>query len=132
MKAITHTPESSPVNTRAKSNGVIKGAEWLDFIQLGTITQGQRHLQVCYRRTDEAALFMFKLIDAEKARVAPRLSLQHPNLVSARYIINSNVGQHIGFDYFRFTLEELLNAYLRMQDIHLRAIATSVWPCLSI
>ena len=70
---------------------------------------------------------MFIRLQTQDASFTQRIiNLQHPNLIQARCMIDNAAGQHIGFNYVKFTLEEILNVHMTMEELHLRAIAQSV------
>lgn len=109
-----------------------KQSEWLDFLRLGNLVQGESEALICYERDRKSTMFMFKLVEkrnsagTEDAKFKQTLKLRHTNIVAARHVIESAVGTHVGFDYFRFTLEEVLGVHMLLEEAHLHTIATAV------
>ena len=126
-------PPTLPAPTREESKHLeqdkvpVKTSAWVDFIRLGKLVQGDCETLVCSQRDSKATLFMFKLVQGrERFDLKRVLDLRHPNILMARHIIESDVDTHIGFDYFRYTLEEALNVHLAPQEAHVHAIAAAV------
>lgn len=126
-------PPVPPLNSRENGKlsehdkAPMKTSAWVDFVCLGKLMQGEHETLICSQRDRKATLFMFKLVEEKDGSELKRtLTLRHPSLVMARHIIESDVGMHIGFDYFRFTLEELLNVHMTLGEPHLHTISTAV------
>ena len=101
-------------------------SDWLNFFQLGTIVQGRTKLLICKRRKEQSPLYMFKHLEDTQEAIGRRLlGMEHPSIVQARCIVQDISGQQIGYDYVKFTLQEVLSTHLPLQESHLRLIATS-------
>lgn len=82
---------------------------------------------VCSQRDGNATLFMFKKLNDRTGSFAKRLlDFRHPNLVQAQHFIDGAGGPYVGYEYTRYTLEEVLNVHMQMDEVHLRAIAQAV------
>ena len=108
------------------SNGP-ESSRWIDFLQLGKLSQGDREVMVCIDRRNKSMLFMFKDIGQELSAPCRRsLTFRHPNLLAAKHIITSDVGKHIGYDYVRCTLSEVLSIHIPLEETHIHCIAHAV------
>jgi len=106
-------------------------SDWLNFFQLGTIVQGRTKLLICKRRKEQSPLYMFKHLEDTQEAIGRRLlGMEHPSIVQARCIVQDISGQQIGYDYVKFTLQEVLSTHLPLQESHLRLIATSVFSAI--
>lgn len=104
-----------------------QSSQWIDFIQLGKLVQGDSELTVCPRRKEKARLVTFKEIGQNMSdKVRLYIGLQCGSIVTASDIIQSDIGYHIGSNYTRFTLEELLSTHMRMDEPHIQGIASMV------
>lgn len=106
--------------------------EWIDFIPLGTLTQGGREYLVCLQRNEGAALIMVKRRVSFRNDSLSRqvLSLRHQHILLPRYLFDDYVGQHVGFQYVRFTLGEMLNTHVPVEEVTLHAIAVPIFSAL--
>nr|OQO31363.1 hypothetical protein B0A51_03358 [Rachicladosporium sp. CCFEE 5018] len=105
-------------------------SQWLEYTQLGILVQGEQEYLICSSRASKK-LFMFKSMGqviSEESRVA--IALRHRNIHAAFCEIASNLTIHVGFEYARHTLQELLYVHLPLQESHLRTIAHSVFQAL--
>lgn len=81
---------------------------------------------ICKRRKEQSLLYMFKHLEDTQEAIGRRLlGMEHPSIVQARCIVQDISGQQIGYDYMKFTLQEVLSTHLPLQESHLRLIATS-------
>lgn len=69
---------------------------------------------------------MLRGIDGDVDQAARKAeTMNHPRIVAAAFAVSSDVQSFIGFQYVRFTLEEMLYVHVRMDETHIRAVATS-------
>ena len=77
---------------------------------------------------------MFKRLESKDDRVWKRvLAFNHPNLAQILCTIDTDDGFFLGYAYARYTLVEVWNVHMQMNEIHLRAIAQAVRnPCTQL
>jgi hypothetical protein len=72
-------------------------------------------------------MFMLKRIsyeaDDHRERIA---SLSHRHIAVMSFFIATETITYVAFPYVRFTLEELLYVHVAMEEVHVRAVASSV------
>ena len=99
--------------------------QWLDLLQLGTLVQGSDEWLLCLSRVHKK-LYMLRAIQGEVEKVIQKTrKMDHPRIVAAAFAVSSDVQSFIGFQYVRYTLEEMLYVHLLMDEVHIRAVATS-------
>jgi hypothetical protein len=109
------------------NSNTVEQSTWLDFIRLGKLVQGESEVLVCTRRENQSRLLMFKWVGEDMDKVVEQsLAFNNPNVVVARYVVSSDMGTHVAYDYVRFTLSEALSVHMAMEEVHVRAIAISV------
>lgn len=98
---------------------------WSTRTLLGELKQGNQHWLVYEKQGD---LVMTKKVDPERGRrVTEKLQLlSHSNIANVKQIFIYDSLMHLEFDYTRFTLEEMLNVHLHLDEPHIRVISTSV------
>lgn len=100
-----------------------KVSGWTNYHKLGTLFQGSSEYIVTQDR--RMRLAMFRLAESQSAAsLAQRL--RHNNILAANQLVNDANKVYIGFDYARFTLEEVLNTHLPFNEAQFRTIARSV------
>lgn len=109
--------------------------QWLDLLQLGTLVQGCDEWLLCSSRAHKK-LYMLRAIQGEVEKVIQRVrTMNHSRIVAAAFAVSSDVQSFIGFQYVRYTLEEMLYVHLVMDEMQIRAVATSasgsLWICKS-
>lgn len=72
-------------------------------------------------------LFMFQESTDNDENVNSRsYCLLNPNILRSHFVIPSETGCHVGYEYARFTLEEVLHVHIRMVEPQLHEIAKTV------
>ena len=121
---IPQAPGGRASNERKHKAREVVQAQWVDYIQYGTLIQGQSEFIVCASRADKASLYMFKKSKCERHQ--KQAALTHSNLLEVKLLISTNIGVHLGYEYIRYTLEELLNVHIPIEEAHIQTIAKSV------
>lgn len=103
----------------------VEESEWVSFIRLGTLIQGSSELIICHRRDAGTALYMFREIEHDTL-VKRALNLRHSSLATPKFSIDSAAGRYLGFEYLRFSLQELVKTAMRMEERHLQTVVRSV------
>lgn len=118
-------PSVSPVPQPKRSRASFTTWQWLDLLQLGTLVQGTNEWLLCSSRV-QREMYMLRGIDGDVDQAALKAEIMaHPRIVAAAFAVSSDVQSFIGFQYVRFTLEEMLYVHVRMDETQIRAVATS-------
>lgn len=98
---------------------------WISNRRLGELIQADARLIVA---TFLGKLVMFKKLSksaGEKARENQQ-RFSHPNIVTLKQAFLHEDAIYLGFEYYRFTAEEVLSVHLPLDEPMIRAIARSV------
>lgn len=105
---------------------LVRALSWVDFIRLGRLVQGASESLICMTR-DTLTLVIFAPVDESSENSSQLwLSFRHPSLLQARYTIASDVASHVGYDYVRYTLHEVLSVDVPLAELQIQAVASSV------
>lgn len=104
------------------------GLPWERFTRLGTIVQGPSELAIGMEKDNSQRMVMVKTLNRRDGlKEAEQLrKLSHPNIVQLLDVFFRGDEVCIGLEYCRFTLEEIVNVHIRLEEPHLRLIAHSV------
>ena len=85
-------------------------------------------MEVCTSRANFRDLLMFKEVEEELGSKELRIleELSHPNVIRVRQVFAWQDRVFMGLEYFRFTLQELLQVHLDMVEDQIQVIAKSV------
>lgn len=90
--------------------------------------QGTSEFIVCIKRTEPLEMKMVKRskrsVALREASVLQRLS--HPSILQLHEVFLQDDEAYFEFDYCRFTLAEVVNVHIRVEELHLHLIAHSV------
>lgn len=99
---------------------------WKTLALQGELIQGRSRWHLCIH---EGVMTLVKSVDIESGRQElekiKKLS-NHPHVATIGQVFESDQLMYFRFEYSRFTLEEILNVHLCLDESHLRIIASSV------
>jgi serine/threonine protein kinase len=99
---------------------------WKSLALQGELIQGRSKWHLCIH---EGVMVLVKRVDIESGRgeleKIKKLS-NHPHIATISQVFESEQSMFFRFEYSRFTLEEILNVHLCLDESHLRIIASSV------
>lgn len=108
-----------------------KVSPWTALTRLGTLFQGnaQMHLGVPNEAFRDLVIVK-ETPDADgRAEFDTLKQLSHPNVIKLKQAFLQDERILLGFEYCRYTLEEVLNVHLKFEEPHVRVIAKSVRAC---
>ncbi|CAI6337039.1 unnamed protein product [Periconia digitata] len=114
----------------AQNLETLKQDPWHDAQRIGELVQGKQAWTVGVRR---GAIIMIKSIkdtDTGKRLVSMLQPLSHPNIARVLDVAEFDDQTHFTFEYYRYTLEEVLCVHLPFEEIHIRTIVQSIFPAI--
>ncbi|WPH01225.1 Hypothetical protein R9X50_00406100 [Acrodontium crateriforme] len=126
---VPRPPAKARLASAVRSRRIARHVDWEDFTRLGALTQAQCSQLICQPKHGSPSLFMFKKLHTDTA-FKHIFDMQHPCIVMAHHLIRSPDVQYVGFEYYRFTLEEVISIHLSMQEAHLYPIAKAIFSAL--
>jgi hypothetical protein len=121
QKSVSALSIPSPLST-----SITRRSPWKALRVLGDLVQGKNVWTMCLA-SDK--LVMVKKTTPEAGRrefdCTSSVSI-HPNVATLRQCFEMEEFWYMQYDYSRFTLEEVLNVHLRLDESHIQIIASSV------
>lgn len=120
--AYASEPDAASLNTQI-------GRPWERFTRLGAIVQGPSELTICVEKGNLQRMMMVKTPRRREDGLKEAGQLRkfsHPNIVQILEVFSHGDEVYIGLEYCRFTLEEIVNVHIRLEEPQLRLIAHSV------
>jgi hypothetical protein len=105
---------------------------WSTLLLQGDLVQGGSRWHLCIH---DGIMTLLKSADVDSGkRELEKLKMlsNHPHVTTVKQVFESGGLMYFRFDYSRFTLEEILNVHLRLDESHLRIIASSVCAPMSL
>ncbi|UPX14881.1 stress-activated protein kinase signaling cascade [Ascochyta rabiei] len=99
---------------------------WKTLSVQGELIQGKSKWQLCIQ---EGLMAIVKSVEIEPGRrelEKIRKLSPHPHVATINQVFESDTSMFFKFEYSRFTLEEVLNVHLSLDESHVRIIASSV------
>jgi hypothetical protein len=99
---------------------------WSSLLLQGDLVQGSSRWHLCIH---DGTMALLKSVDIDSGkRELEKLKMlsNHSHVATINQVFESGDLMYFRFDYSRFTLEEILNVHLRLDESHLRIIASSV------
>ena len=96
--------------------------DWCRYRKLGMLLQGNGRYIVAQ---DDNRLFMFREAP-EEGMVTTAQRLNHPNVLTMQRMVKTGEKTYLGYQYTRFTLEEILTTHVPLDAHQVRLIAKSV------
>jgi serine/threonine protein kinase len=104
----------------------IRGSPWKTLVRLGDLVQGKYVWSICIH---ERQLVMVKEVAVEAGHrqlgMLKRLS-DHPHVSAVKQAFETDDSLFFQLEYSRYTLEEVLNVHTRLEEPHIRVIASAV------
>ena len=104
----------------------IRESPWKTLIRQGDLVQGNHVRSICVHRRQ---LVMVRELANDAGRrqleMLKRLS-DHPHLSTIKQAFETEGSIFFQLEYSRYTLEEVLNVHTRLEDPHIRVIASAV------
>jgi hypothetical protein len=96
------------------------------FSHQGDLVQGEDTWSIGI--ADSKLVMVKTLLPIAGERVLDHVSdiTRHPNIAMVTQAFETDEFQYLQYDYSRITLEEVLNVHLRLEETHIRIIASSV------
>lgn len=104
----------------------LRETPWRTLDRQGELVQGKYTWTVC---TSEKRLVMVKEVNLEEGQTEldkiTKLS-DHPHVATIKQVFEFEHALYFQVEYARYTLEEVLNVHNKLEEPHIRAIASSV------
>jgi serine/threonine protein kinase len=104
----------------------LRESPWKTLVRQGELTQGTQVWSICVQQDD---LVIVKETSIETGRneleKVTKLS-DHPHVATIRQAFQTDSSWFFQFEYSRITLEEVLSVHTRLEEKHIRVIASSV------
>lgn len=126
QKSLQKSVSALTSTSSAPSISITRKSPWKDLRVQGDLVQGKYVWTVCLA-SDK--LVMVKKVTPEGGKGEfERTSLLSPhlNVASLKQCFEMEDIWYMEYDYSRFTLEEVLNVHMRLEESHIRIIASSV------
>lgn len=122
LMAIKH-PADNEMSTQLSAR---KTNPWKTYLRLGQLVQSAGKYDICSK---DGRVFMMQKDDIRggNAIVAMLHNISHPNIAVIRDFLEFEGSSFLCYDYYRYTLTEVLAISLRLQEPQLQCIAHSVW-----
>ena len=123
-----NVPNASPSrdqDDQSQIRALTQGNPWLHYLHLGQLVQASTRFEICAR---EGSVVMVKKCASEEGRAILKVvyTFSSPHIVALREGFEYDKLIYLSFDYYRYTLSELLSVPLYMQEPQLQIIAYSV------
>jgi serine/threonine protein kinase len=112
-------------NGQAKTRVLRHGSPWATINRLGNLVQGEHQWLV---GLSKGKMTMLRKSELEVGRqlLEKMKLLAHPSISKLEDVFEDKSSLYFCFEYSRFTLEEILNVHLRLDESHIQMIACSV------
>ena len=96
-------------------------------MRLGDLVQGNQPWTICVDKGTNG-IVMVKRLEAKKgkAKLATFQLLRHRNISQISQVFLDDNWMYLGYEYSRFTLEEILHVHIRLQERQIQVVAISV------
>ena len=103
---------------------------WSENHLLGTLVQGENEFLLCAPRSKHSDLTIFKKYTSQTGeKEAEHLQkLSHHNIIKLKQLCKYDGVWYLGFEFYQFTLEEVLHVHLDLEESHIQLISQSVNP----
>jgi hypothetical protein len=99
---------------------------WTTLVRQGELTQGKHVWSICTLR-DQLVIVKQTDIEAGQSELDKVTNLSaHPNVATIIQAFQTESSWFFQFEYSRVTLEEVLSVHTRLEERHIRIIASSV------
>jgi serine/threonine protein kinase len=118
-------PKTPSPNGQPKTRVLHHGSPWAAINRLGNLVQGEHQWHV---GLSKGKLTMLRKSELEAGRqlLEKVKLLAHPSISKLEDVFEDKTSLYFRFEYSRFTLEEILNVHLRLDESHIQMIACSV------
>ncbi|KAL9093222.1 MAG: hypothetical protein Q9159_000399 [Coniocarpon cinnabarinum] len=107
------------------------GNPWSSYKVLGTLTQGKTSLVLC-SPNDNSEPVLVKTAHGKHANKELEIlkSLQHANIVKVKQAFVNTLSVDLCFEYYRFTLQELIHVHVPFKEVHVHSVAAPIFHAL--
>lgn len=105
---------------------VIAKDPWSSLILQGDLVQGGSRWHLCIHDGTMALLKSVDINSGKRELEKLKLLSNHSHVATINQVFESGDLMYFRFDFSRFTLEEILNVHLSLDESHLRIIGSSV------
>lgn len=99
---------------------------WKTLLLQGELIQGRTRWHLCIHEGIMALLKSADIDSGKRELEKIKMLSSHPHVATVNQVFESEGLMYFRFDYSRYTLEEILNVHMRLDESHLRIIASSV------
>ena len=112
---------------RASSlNRGLRESPWKSLVRQGELTQGKHVWTICFQQW-ELAMVKETSTEAGQDELTKVTKLSdHPHVATIKQAFETDTSWYFQFEYARVTLEEVLSVHTRLEESHIRVIASSV------
>lgn len=105
---------------------------WTSLLLQGDLVQGKSRWHLCIHDGTMALLKSVDIDSGKQELEKLKMLSNHSHVATINQVFESEELMYFRFDYSRFTLEEILNVHLRLDESHLRIIASSVCAVVTL
>lgn len=105
---------------------------WTSLLLQGDLVQGKSRWHLCIHDGTMALLKSVDIHSGKQELEKLKMLSNHSHVATINQVFESEELMYFRFDYSRFTLEEILNVHLRLDESHLRIIASSVCAVVTL
>ncbi|KAE9986986.1 hypothetical protein EG328_004118 [Venturia inaequalis] len=128
---ITSSTPMSTLEIEASQNVLLHQEKpWLHLRRIGELVQGRDRWLLCETRTGAISMLKQMSEDRGRAEFALLSTLHHPSILHVDDSFCYNSQFYLGYEYCRFTLEEVLCVPIKLGEDHIRYIAISIIAAL--
>ena len=131
LEKVIQTDPSKTSSQHANRSNLVPlrpGSPWQSVDRLGTLKQGCMEFILCTAKESFSDLLLFRETGKEQGKAELDLleEFSHPNVIRIRQAFENDSYIHLGYEYFRHTLQELVHVHVSLNERHVRTIARSV------